>query len=230
MKKVFKWIFIIGVVVILAIDIAGFWKYKLKTNNSNVATTAEPIQALEEQNNDIEYIELTSNDFKNGEKLFITDITSEEEGKYTVKGIIYEEYTVTKDEYNKIKKGTAVNIFDIEYTKDQIQSNNLKLKSTNENAYDLYITYSSKYKKYIVKDRTTDYSVYKSTDKYVKLVVDDDLDFVEEKNGKTNKTTVKDVEGSHKNLSEPENTIKVNISTLTFNKKGICTKITELYM
>lgn len=230
MKKVFKWIFIIVVVVILAIDIAGFWKYKLKTNNSNVATTAEPIQALEEQNNDIEYIELTSNDFKNGEKLFITDITSEEEGKYTVKGIIYEEYTVTKEEYNKIKKGTAVNIFDIEYTKDQIQSNNLKLKSTNENAYDLYITYSSKYKKYIVKDRTTDYSVYKSTDKYVKLVVDDDLDFVEEKNGKTNKTTVKDVEESHKNLSEPENTIKVNISTLTFNKKGICTKITELYM
>lgn len=230
MKKVFKWIFIIVVVVILAIDIAGFWKYKLKTNNSDVATTAEPIQALEEQNNDIEYIELTSNDFKNGEKLFITDITSEEEGKYTVKGIIYEEYTVTKEEYNKIKKGTAVNIFDIEYTKDQIQSNNLKLKSTNENAYDLYITYSSKYKKYIVKDRTTDYSVYKSTDKYVKLVVDDDLDFVEEKNGKTNKTTVKDVEESHKNLSEPENTIKVNISTLTFNKKGICTKITELYM
>ena len=30
MKKILKWIFMITIVVIFAIDIAGFWKYKLK--------------------------------------------------------------------------------------------------------------------------------------------------------------------------------------------------------
>lgn len=232
MKKVCRWIFIIIVVAIFAIDIAGLWKYKLKKNNTEVAVNAETTGEPEIQDpyEGIEFTELTSSDFKNSEKLFITNIESEENGKYTIKGIVYEEYTVSKDEYNKIKNGTAVKILDIEYKKDTIKSNNVNLKSTDENAYDLYITYDSKSKKYVIKDKTTDYSVYKSTEKYVKLTVDEDFTFIEEKNGKSSETTVKDVEETHKNLVKPENTLKINISTLTFDKKGVCTKISELYM
>lgn len=232
MKKVFRWIFIVIVFVIFAIDIAGFWKYKLKKNTNQVAV--EPTISQEPENQDtyagIEFVDLVSSDFKNNEKLFITNIEKDESEQYIIKGIIYEEYTVTKEEYNKIKNGTAVKIYGIEYTKDTIKSNNLNLKSTDENAYDLYITYDSKSKKYVVKDKTTDYSVYKSAEKYVKLTVDEEFTFIEEKNGKTIETTVKDVEESHKNLVTEENSIKMNISTLSFNKKGVCTKITELYM
>lgn len=38
MKKAIKWIFFAIIIVIFAIDVAGFWKYKLKkSNNSTVA-------------------------------------------------------------------------------------------------------------------------------------------------------------------------------------------------
>lgn len=232
MKKVIRWIFIIVVLIIFAIDIAGFWKYKLKKNTNQVAAVPEISQ--EPENKDpyagIEFVDLKSSDFKNKEKLFITNIEKDENEKYIIKGIIYEQYTVTKEEYNKIKNGTSVKIFGSEYKKDTIKLNNLNLKSADENSYDLYITYDAKSNKYVVKDKTTDYNIYKTTNKYVKLLVDEDFVFVEEKNGRSNESTVKEVEETHKNLIVEENSIKVNISTLTFDKKGICTKITELHM
>ena len=44
MKKALKWIFFVILIVIFAIDVAGFWKYKLKKSNNTqtqVATSAE---------------------------------------------------------------------------------------------------------------------------------------------------------------------------------------------
>ena len=78
MKKALKWIFFVILIVIFAIDVAGFWKYKLKKSNNTqtqVATSAEgesdatPEETNQEEN--IEYTELTSKKFSNGEKLFI---------------------------------------------------------------------------------------------------------------------------------------------------------------
>lgn len=232
MKKIFKWIFIVILVIIFGIDIMGLYKYKLKKNSNQVVANPEIIQEPENQEPyaSIEYADLTSSDFKNSEKLFITDIESNEIGQYTIKGIIFEEYTVTKEEYNKIKNGTSVKILNKEYKKDTIKSNNLNLKSTEEDAYDLYITYDNKNKKYVIKDKTTDYSVYKPTEKYVKLVVNENLTFIEEKNGRSVENTVKDIAESHKNLLIPENALKINICTLTFDKNGKCKKITEIYM
>ena len=60
MKKALKWIFFVILIVIFAIDVAGFWKYKLKKSNNTqtqVATSAEgesdatPEETNQEENN-----------------------------------------------------------------------------------------------------------------------------------------------------------------------------------
>ena len=165
MKKAIKWIFFAIIIVIFAIDVAGFWKYKLKkSNNSTVAQVESEEQTPDKgpdnstTNNEVEYVELSTKNFVTGERLFITDITEENNGTYAVKGLVYDEYQITKDEYDKLKAGTSTTeIFGIEYSKDKITSNNLKLKSTDEKAENLYIKYDSKTKKYILKDSKTDY-------------------------------------------------------------------------
>lgn len=235
MKKAIKWIFFAIIIVIFAIDVAGFWKYKLKkSNNSTVAQVETEEQTPDKgpdnsiTNNEIEYVELSTKNFVTGERLFITDITEENNGTYAAKGLVYDEYQITKDEYDKLKAGTStIEIFGIEYSKDKITSNNLKLKSTDEKAENLYIKYDSKTKKYILKDSKTDYSVYKATEKYVQTTVDGSVEFDIVKNGKTTKKTVKAVASSYNKVSIPKDTIKINLSAITFNKKGICSKITE---
>ena len=232
MKKAIKWIFFAIIIVIFAIDVAGFWKYKLKkSNNSTVAQVESEEQTPDKgpdnstTNNEVEYVELSTKNFVTGERLFITDITEENNGTYAVKGLVYDEYQITKDEYDKLKAGTSTTeIFGIEYSKDKITSNNLKLKSTDEKAENLYIKYDSKTKKYILKDSKTDYSVYKATEKYVQTTVDGSVEFDIVKNGKTIKKTVKAVASSYNKVSIPKDTIKINLSAIKFNKKGICSK------
>jgi len=142
MKKALKWIFFVILIVIFAIDVAGFWKYKLKKSNNTqtqVATSAEgesdatPEETNQEEN--IEYTELTSKKFSNGEKLFIKDISEESDGVYEIKGLIYEECRITSEEYKNLKSGkSTVEILGVEYSKDKIESNNIKLKSSDEKA------------------------------------------------------------------------------------------------
>lgn len=235
MKKVVKWIFIVILFIILVIDMYGFWKHKLNgtkyvtSASSDTSDSAEESDSEQNENIKIEYSELKSTDFTNGEKLFITDIEAEEKNMYTIKGLIYEEYEITQQEYNDLKNGkSSIEIFNIEYTKDKIQSNNLKLKSSDENAESFYIKYNSSTKKYILKDSTTDNSVYKPTEDYVKTTVSEKLSFIIQKNKKTQNLTVKDVAKDHIKLQPPKDTVKINYSTIEFSKKGEITKITEL--
>ncbi|MBO5349514.1 MAG: hypothetical protein J6A89_06840 [Clostridia bacterium] len=227
MKNAIKWIFIAICVVILAIDFIGFWKYKLKGSTNETPTSTQPVQDAAPE---ISYEELTSENFENGEKIFITNIklNENEENKYIVKGRIYEEYEITKEEYNNIKSGeSTIEIFGTEYSKDKIQSNNLKLKTSNEEAENFYIKYDSKTKKYLLKQSSTNYTVYKETEKYVQTTVDGDLDFIIQKNGKKNQSTIEEQAESYENIEIPTGVITTNLSELTFNKKGICTKITK---
>ena len=232
-KTVIKWIFIIICVVILVIDLIGFWKYKVKGTKYQITTSTEPIDDVGVEENiepEINYENLTSKDFSNGEKLFITNIKQDEneEKKYTVQGLIYEEYEISKKEYNNVKSGkSTIEIFGKNYSKDKIQSNNLKLKSSDSDAEAFYIKYDAKTKKYILKESTTDYTVYKSTEKYVQTIVNNDLKFVIEKNGKKNESTIEKEEKSYKNINIPTDTIKISLCELTFNKKDICTMITK---
>lgn len=236
-KTVIKWIFIIICGVILIIDFVGFWKYKVKGTKYEIATNADAtndaVNDTDIEENiepEIEYEELTSKDFSDGEKLFITNINKDEneEDKYIIKGLIYEEYEFSKEEYNNLKSGkNTVEIFGKTYSGDKMKSNNLTLKSSNSDAESFYIKYDTQTKKYILKESTTDYIVYKSTEKYVQTTVEDELDFVIEKNGKKNESTIKNEEEFYKNIKIPTDKIKIDLCKLTFNKKGVCIKIVK---
>ena len=41
MKKAIKWIFIIAAVVVFAIDMAGFWKYKLNGSSYELSASSD---------------------------------------------------------------------------------------------------------------------------------------------------------------------------------------------
>ena len=90
-KVVVRWIFIIICVVILVIDLVGFWKYKLKGTKYQVATSADTANdtAIEENTEpEIDYEELTNKDFSDGEKLFITNINKLSEKTILIISII----------------------------------------------------------------------------------------------------------------------------------------------
>lgn len=237
MKSVIKWIFLVILIGIFAIDVAGFWKYKLKKDNNTVAsqdvTNNENISdkgdSSQENNNEkIEYKELVKNDFSNNQKMFITDIQSEENGEYTIKGVVCEEYNISKDEYTKLnKENLSLNILGIDYSKDKIISGNLKLKSEDENAEKLYIKYDNKNKKYIVKNSENDKTVYKTTENYVQTTVQANFPFDVTSNGKSNKKTVKDMASLYSNISVPTDSTDLDLYTISFNKKGECTKFSK---
>ncbi len=230
MKNVIKWIIIVVLVAIFAIDVAGFWKYKLNGTKYVVPASSEEDTGSEvpaEESDTTKYAELSSSDFKNNEKFVIKTIDSEDDGTYTVKGMIYEEYVFSQAEYTNIKNGKEVEIFGIKYSKDKVQNNKITLKSKDENALDLYVLYDTKTKKYILKDVASDNIVYKNIEKYVKLNLAGTVTFNQVLNGKTTKSTLKDQIDNHQKLEKASSTLNDNKCTLTFDKNGKCTAITE---
>lgn len=237
MKKFFKILIIIVIFALLVVDFYGLWKYKLSGTTYELASSDDvgPDDVADGDDGDSEdsqdntnYTELTSASMKNGEKLFIKNIEQLEDKKYEIKGLLYKPYEVSKDDYNALRNGKAVNILGAEYKKDKIQSNNLILKSSDDNAKDYYVKYDTTSKKYVLKDSKTDYEIYTKTEKYVKISVDKGTDFNTEKNGKTEKSKIENVVEKHKNTEEhEEKDEKVSLCTLTFDKKGNCTKIVE---
>ena len=238
MKKVIRAILLIVIFVVLAIDIFGVWKYKLNgteyVSYSPPDSDAEVLDNTELENvfddSDIEYEELSSKDFWADEKLFIIDIEeAPEQNEYTIKGLIYEEYAITWQEYNDLKNNDGeIEIFGVVYTKDKVQSNNLMLKSEYDDSESFYIKYNATTQKYIIKDSTTDYCLYKATEKYVTTTISANIPFVVQKNNKSEKLTVADVAETHTKIIPPENQVKINYSTIDFSRQGGIVKITEL--
>ncbi|MBQ3409426.1 MAG: hypothetical protein IJH12_09515 [Clostridia bacterium] len=229
MRKVLRIIVILIIVVILVVDFYGLWKFKINGNKYVIETSEEDDSAVEENLGEEaeEYEELTSETLADGKVLFIKSIEEADEG-YTIKGVVYEAYEILKDDYTSLKSGESIEILGSTYTKSQIKSNNLILKSSDSSATAYYINYDTTNKKYILKEKETDYIVYKSTKSSVKIDVPEGTTFATIKNGKTSTKKVEDVLDSHKKLEEPEaETGSINTCTLTFNKNGDCTKITE---
>ena len=236
MKKGLKIVIIIVMAVILAIDFIGLWKYKLNGKKYELQTASDDVAAEEHDigngtEESIEYEDLTSTTLTSLDKLFIKNIEKNEDGTYAIKGLVVRLVEISNDSYTSLKSGKEVEILGATYTKKQIKSNNLILKSEDENAKDYYIKYDTISKKYVLKDATNDASVYEKTDKYVSINVDADFSFITDKNGKTTKSTIEKVVESHKDVAEPEEaTSKINVCVLTFDKSGKCTKLTEYCM
>ena len=224
MKKVLKVLVIIVIVIVLGIDFYGLWKYKLSGKQYVIEAESDEDYATEEPQEKIVYEEITSATLVDGKVLFIKNI--EESGEtYTVKGVIYAPCEISKEDYDDLKAGESVEILGTEYTKNRVKSNSMTLKSTESSAKDYYISYD---KKYILKDSETDYTIYKSTEKNVKVEVAKETSFVTVKNGKTTTAKIDSVVEKHTDLTEPDGeTGSINTCELTFNKDGECTKIKE---
>ncbi len=231
MKRIIKVIVLLVIFVFLVIDFIGLWKYKLSGKKYEVATNTESDVAVEEapQGPKIEYTDLSSTTISNDEVVFIKNIEDEDQnGKYVVQGLVFAPYEVSKDDYNSLRAGKSVEILGKKYAKSQIKSNNLILKSSDSNAKEYYINYDTKNKKYILKEKKTDYTVYKTTEQYVKASITKGTTFSVVKNGKTENKKIQDVIDIHKNLEEPQGeTGAINTCVFTFNKNGDCSKIVE---
>lgn len=234
MKKGLKILVILVMAIILAIDFAGLWKYKLNGKKYELQTASDDVAGEEYDvgtEESIQYEELTSTTLVSLDKLFIKNIEKNEDGTYEIKGLVVRPVEISNESYTSLKSGKEVEILGVTYTKKQIKSNNIILKSEDENAKDYYVKYDTISKKYILKDTSNEASVYEKTDKYVSINVDEDFSFVTDKNGKTTKSTIEEVVESHKDLAEPEEaTSEINVCVLTFDKSGNCTKLTEYCM
>lgn len=231
MKKNLKIVVLLVVFVFLIIDFVGLWKYKLSGKKYELATNTEDDAVAEELPEEvkIEYINLESATMNSDEVLFIKNIENED-NKYTVQGLIYTPYEVSKDDYTSLRSGESVEILGKKYTKSQIKSNNLVLKSSDDNTTDYYINYDTKNKKYVLKENKTDNIVYVTTDQHAKVSVAEGTAFSIVENGKTQNKKIEDVVENHKDLKEPEKeTASINTCILTFDKSGVCTKIVETY-
>ncbi|MBR2744363.1 MAG: hypothetical protein IKE01_03595 [Clostridia bacterium] len=230
MKKFLKVVIIIIIFALLGIDFWGLWKYKLNGTTYELDTSSDDVAMNEISDSDggTEYGELDSSMMKNGERLFIKNIGQSDDGKYEIKGLIYNQYEITKADYNSLRDGNTVEVLGKKYKKYQIKSNNLVIKSSEEGAQDLYVKYDTEIKKYVVKEAKTDNEIYQSSNKYVKLTVNKGTEFSTEKNGNTQKKKIEDVADSHKDVQSPDGSSdSVNLCSLTFDKNGNCTKIVE---
>lgn len=229
MKKILKIVIVLVIFVLLIIDFVGLWKYKLSGKKYETATSTENDAVVEElpKEDPINYIELDSTTMNSDEVLFIKNIESKD-GKYTVQGIIYTPYEISKDDYTTLRSGESVEILGKTYTKGQIKSNNLVLKASDDNTTDYYVNYNTKTKKYILKENKTDNIVYATTSQYAKVTVEEGTAFSVIENGKTQNKKIEDVIDTHKEQEDPkEETANLNTCVLTFDKNGNCTKIVE---
>lgn len=230
MKKFFKVLIIIAIFALLAIDFWGLWKYKLNGTTYELDTGSDDVAMNEVSDSDggSEYSELNSSMMNSGERLFIKNIEQSDDGKYEIKGLLYSQYEISKEDYNALREGNTVEVLGKKYKKYQIKSNNLVIKSSEKDAQDLYVKYDTEIKKYVVKESKTDNEIYQSSNKYVKLTVAKGTEFSIEKNGSTQKKKIEDVVESHKDVQSPDGSSdSANLCSITFDKNGNCTKIVE---
>lgn len=238
MSKIVKIILIIAVLALLIIDIYGIWKYKFSgteyklASSDSVEIDENNEEEIKEEEPIIEYQELTKDDFSSNEKLFITDIEQAPgPNSYIIRGLLYEEYWIESEEFYSVKNGqSTIEIFGIEYEKERYHLSNVMLKPVDENieGESLYLQYSQRSRRYVVKDAVTDYVLYRPTDRYLETTVSSDLQFVIQKNNKSEKLTVADVVDTHKKLKPQKNQVKMNYSTIEFSRSGEIDKVTEL--
>ncbi len=121
-----------------------------------------------------QYKELTKNLGEN-EGLYITSISKDTEGKYLIKGVKFEEYTLTAGEVNKLKDGARIIIDGKEYfIGNAEQPNTLRANGSEVDV----LTIVEKDGKYILKG-STEYSVIrKMTDEYLTVTVDGNVKYL----------------------------------------------------
>lgn len=152
--------------------------YQLLTNtqelNQTITKMNERINKTTVIKSNAQYKELTNNLGEN-EGLYITSISKDTDGKYLIKGVKFEEYTLTAGEVNELKAGARIVIEGKEYfIENEEQSNVLK---TNGSGIDTF-TIVEKDGKYVLQGNTEFSVTRKMTDEYLTVTVDKNTKYI----------------------------------------------------
>ncbi len=179
------------------------------------------------------YDEITKKIDLNEKEIFVVTDVEKNDGKYTLKGRIYTDYTLTKSEYDDAKNTGKITINGVKYTvnKDE-EGEGLTLYAKKD--YLEYHIGKDDNGKYVLTSSTQQAICYKATEIYKKIVVDENTKCVHTNyNGSIDEeevlkdTTVKDYFKDFKNINE--NNLEPGELLPNYNfefENGKCTKVT----
>ena len=175
-------------------------------------------------------------DLKKDEEIFVVTDVENNEGKCTLKGRIYTEYTITKNEYNDAKNTGEMTINGKEYTvKKEEDSEALELydKSDKSEYYKYVISFREDKGTYVLRSDGQIDICYKATNDYRKIIVEDNVRCLHiSYNGSADideiieDTTVKEYFKDFKNITEKNIEPGELLPNYDFEfKNGKCTEI-----
>ena len=195
-----------------------------KTNNENSGKEGnEKVSKEEVKSRD--YSEISSK-LKGKEVFYVTDVVdnSDFDNTYILKGVIYDETTITKSELNKYLKEKKV---EVDGQKYEIKKNEDGYYSLIDSKYDSerYWIKKKNNNTYTLESTTEFPTVYKLTNKYKQITVSGNLKC---EYGETQeKTTVKKYFKNFEDRDPIDSTNPDGVFTFNFDKNGNCTKIVE---
>lgn len=172
----------------------------------------------------------------NDEEIFVVTDVEKNEGKYTLKGRIYKEYTLSKNEYNVAKNTGKITLNGKEYTaKKEKDSEVLELYDINDKSeYYKYIISYRDDKGYVLNSPGQVDVCYRATNDYRKITVEENIRCEHTNyNGSTDEekvlkdTTVSNYFRNFKSITEKNTEPSELLPDYNFEfKNGKCIKIT----
>lgn len=224
---------IITILVLVVIAGVGFGAYKIGENKSKENTQATNTVNNETENKSdasvIEYEKITAT-LSGIQGLYITSI-EENNGKYLIKGVIYDEYVLTASEFEAIKNGKTIELVtsgdtkQLSYTSKNNDQNGDYLIEKNMESPLYQITY--KENNYVIKVMAQLSDVRQLTDKYMEIELDGTVKIVDEDDNSVINSTVKELYDSFNYVKPVEETNPEPIYNFKF-ENGECTAIYQM--
>ena len=179
------------------------------------------------------YDEITQKIDLNEKEIFVVTDVEKNEGKYTLKGRVYTDYTLTKSEYDDAKETGKITINGVKYTVNKDEDGEGLTLFAKKDYLEYHISKDNN-GKYVLMSGTQQGNCYKATEIYKKIVVDGNTKCVHiNYNGSIDKeevlkdTTVKDYFKDFKNITEDNTEPGELLPNYNFEfKNGKCTKVT----
>lgn len=227
------------IIFILIIALLGMWYYynnlnqptevgKSNINNETKVESQNSIVLPSQETTSKENYEEIATEFDGIDCLYVTDVVKEN-NLYTLKGVVYTQYTISKTELdNALKKGFKLN--GDNFLVDEI--------GTDTDEYGLYKDAAGDFEVYRIKKINDDKyyleaqaqisNVWKLTDRYMEITLDGDIPCLYNYNYEGEETTVQEVFDNYGKHEARETTNPADGYTFTFEfKNGKCVKIID---
>lgn len=203
------------------------------TDNNTSNTSLNQVTDNKPSNINDKYKVITKKLDLNDEERFVVTDVEKNEGKYTLKGRIYKEYTLTKYEYNDAKNTGNITINGKEYkVKKEKDSEALELYDKNDKSeyYKYVISFREDKGTYVLKSDAQVDGCYKATNNYRKITVEENIRCVHTNSGVGDEeviedTTIKKYFKNFKNITEECREYLLPNYNFEF-ENGKCIKIT----